>query len=162
MISDMSGAAYDALYARRPLVLVGAPMVESADYHRLSDTDLERGLLSDWPLAGSQASRSTRRFEKHAATERRAALERFTIGSSATPGIAGKACADAILDVLEHGEPSHFGREQVRDRNAELMTRTHELAADNRRLRQANDRLRPRLRRVAARRRTPYFACSGH
>ena len=152
VISDMSGAAYDALYARRPLVLVGTPVVESDDYHRLSATDLERGLLSEL-AAGWQPGESFERGDSRsvARLDDEQRLERFTTQLFSNPGNAGKACADAILDVLEYGEPSNFGREQVRDRNAELMARTYELAADNRRLHQANDRLRSRPRRVAAR-----------
>ena len=120
VISDMSGAAYDALYARRPLVLVGEPNATSEDYHRLSTTDRERALLSELAATwtpGQPFEAAIEDAERRLDDERE--LERFTNELFSNPGTAGKACADALLDLLENGVPAHFEREQVRDRNAE-------------------------------------------
>ena len=151
VISDMSGAAYDALYARRPLVLVSGTDSDSEDFHRLSVADVERRLLE--PLA---AVWSPGRPLDDAVADARDRLQpsnrldRFVSELFVNHGHAGEQCAAAILELVENGRSESFARQQIRSRVAELTVRSHELAASNERLTRANDRLRSRAEQRAA------------
>jgi len=152
VISDMSGAAYDAVYAGRPVVLVGGSDPRGADHHRLSEGDVERHLLG--PLA-AHWSPDRPLDEAVEDAQRRLvsddARDRFVSKLYVNPGKAGEHCAAAIVDLVENGRPENFGYDQVRHRIAELTVRSHDLATRNERLDRANKRLRSRAEQRAAR-----------
>ncbi len=143
VITDFSGAAFDALYARRPLVLVGDADPEAEDYHRLSAADIDRSHLAGlgvvWesgrPLDDAVAEARSRLADDAAY---RGFVDRFFVNH----GTAGRACADAIVDLIDNGEPYDFARWQVRARTRELMGRNRRLETENRHLSRQNSRLR--------------------
>lgn len=151
VITDYSGAAFDAAYARRPLLLVDGVAPTARDLVRLSDADLRRGTLGsvsvrfedDVPLADQVDAARSRAADSDAYLE---FIDRHFVNH----GTAAAACAEAILELVEQGRPDQFGWSQVRNRNQELMLRNRALNADVRRLRTANDRLRGRAGRTLA------------
>lgn len=153
VISDFSGAAFDAAYARRPLVLVDSAPPTAIDRGRLSRDDLDRTALSSLsvpfrpgrPIADLVTEARARTADDH---EYRRFVDRHFVNH----GTAAAACAEAIVDLLEKGPPDDFGWSQVRHRNQDLMTRNRDLHDEIRRLRSANDRLRSAPgRKLAAR-----------
>lgn len=123
VISDMSGAAFDALLAGRPLVLIDSA-ADAADRHRLSETDLERslldGLAATW-RPGDDLSEAV--AEAAVLLEAEERYDEFISTLFVNRGRAGEACANAITDLVECGPPAHFGRDRVRQRLVTLMSR---------------------------------------
>jgi hypothetical protein len=115
VISDFSGAVYDALYAGLPVVLAGSADPRGRDYSRLSPPECDRslldGLAATWHPDGDL-------LEAFAAAERLldgTAYKEFLAARFVNPGSAGAACGSEILRLLAEGEPDHFGAQQVRD-----------------------------------------------
>ena len=157
VITDFSGAAFDAALARRPLVLIDGVEETATDAHRLSDSDRNRSALAS--LSARLDDSISLDDALALATERagddeayRAFVERHYVNL----GAAAHACSTAIIDLVEHGPPMRFDADQVRRRNRELMDRNRKLSNDLRRARRANARLRtaPTRRAVAAVERT--------
>jgi hypothetical protein len=151
VISDYSGAAFDALYARRPLLLAGAADPTGTDFHRLSPDELERAhllpLAVTWDPSRDFADMVDEAAEQLDDQRYEGFVDRFFVNH----GQAGRACADAILEVLEHGERLDFGHRQVRARTRDLIERTRSLQAHNDILTRTNDRLRSRRGRSVVR-----------
>lgn len=129
VISDFSGAAFDALYAGLPVVLAGQADASVRDYQRLSDQErdlsLLRGVAEPWP-----ADRDL--FEAFAAAEHlldSPAYKEFLSATFVNPGSAGPVGAREIRRLIEEGPPAHFGAEQVRETTQRYITRNRELSA---------------------------------
>lgn len=131
VISDFSGAAFDALYARRPLVLVGEAAPDALDIERLSKADITKSEIrtlaamwdADRPLADAVGEALDRIADDDAYQQY---VDRFYVNH----GTAGKACAEAILQLLEEGEPEDFARAQVRTRTRELLRKNQSLRSE--------------------------------
>lgn len=115
MISDFSGAAFDAAYTGLPVVLTGAANNTGEDYARLSTSERNNNLLADI----SQVWRSgTDLFEAFAAAEAKQEgpqYSQFIERTFVNPGSAGKAAAEQIQQLLEQGPIAHFAADQVRE-----------------------------------------------
>lgn len=144
VITDYSGAAFDAVISRRPLVVLDRA-VSTAGTTLVAD-ELERALL-----AGSAATWNPGRPDN----DLRAAVElasmrllddegyrSFTDTYLANPGHAGRACASAVTRLLERGPAPHFARDRVAERQRELLIGEREAAREARRLRRALGRRR--------------------
>ncbi|MDX2379662.1 MAG: hypothetical protein QNM02_07880 [Acidimicrobiia bacterium] len=152
VISDYSGAAYDAVLVGLPVLLVGRTTAADSDHGRLSSAEIDGTSLghvsarweSDEPI-GSALEVAAARLHEHRAEFVRTRL--------ANPGAAGPAAAAAIRDLVERGPDLHPAP-QVRADTASMMRSVRDLSADNRRLGRQNDRLRRpsarRLHRVVA------------
>lgn len=122
VISDVSGAAYDALYAGLPVILASTSYDREGDYHRLSSADRDFSLLSRvasvWDISGDffEALAAAERLKN--TPDRRDFLERTFVNA----GSAGAACAEEVRRLLEEGEPEHFGAQQVRGSTRRYIT----------------------------------------
>lgn len=131
MVTDFSGAAFDALAARVPVLLVGTPNPSSSDYHRLSEADKLRT-----PLAEAAVKWELDEPLEHALEGARERLmddglyERFLETYFVNLGSAGKACAAAIIDVIENGTQTDFAREQVRDGLRRYIVQNRQLRSE--------------------------------
>ena len=152
VITDFSGAAFDAAWARRPLVVIDGVDETGADAHRLSDSDRNRSALAS--LSARLDDSISLDDALALATERAGDDEAYRVFAErhyVNLGAAAPACSAAIMDLVEHGPPMRFDADQVRLRNRELMDRNRQLSNDLRRARRANARLRTApTRRVAA------------
>ena len=147
VISDYSGAAYDAVLVGLPVLLVGRTTSADSDHGRLSSAEIDGtslGHLSarwerDEPIGDALMLAATR-LQEHRAEFLRTRL--------ANPGTAGMTAAAVIRDLVERG-PGPHPAPQVRADMASMMTSVRDLSADNRRLRRQNDLLRrPSARRL--------------
>lgn len=135
VVSDYSGAIFDALAMRTPVALVESVNSHSKDFSRLSVQDLSRakitGLASIWrpgePLSSAHG-RSWRQLSDDGTY--RAFIENFYVNV----GHAGVACAEAIESVAEATPQLDFAATLVRDtmrtyieRNRTLRTRVAQL-----------------------------------
>ena len=152
VITDFSGAAFDAAWSRRPLVLIDGIDESGADAHRLSRADRDRSALCE--LSARLTATGDFADTLALATERAGddeAYQAFIQRHYVNIGSAASACAHEIVELLEHGPPDRFDADQVRRRNRELMERNRVLNDDLRRVRRANARLQSApTRRVAA------------
>jgi hypothetical protein len=114
VISDYSGAAFDALYAGLPVVITGSPDRTAKDYRRLSSDELRRSLLNrataPWQ-PGDDLSQALQIARKKLGGSDYGQLisELFT-----NPGTSAAACAREIERLLESGPQVHFAAQQVR------------------------------------------------
>lgn len=116
VISDFSGAVFDALAARKPVVLVDDLNIRSEDTRRLSADERNRAgvdqLAQCWQPGEGLITAATASAQKLADDgSYNAFLDRYFVNR----GAAGKACADAIRELVEHGEPDNFSVRQVRE-----------------------------------------------
>ena len=147
VVSDYSGAAYDAVLVGLPVLLVGQTTPADSDHDRLSSAELDGASLGHvsarWECGepiGDALAVAQARLREHRAEFLRTRL--------ANPGAAGAAAAAAIRELVETGADLHPAP-QVRADTASMMRSVHDLSADNRRLRRQNDRLRrPSARRL--------------
>ena len=151
IISDFSGAAFDAAYARRPLILVGDPTPSGRDFSRLSAADLDRSLLADVSVQyrhdtpfGDLVDQASAMIDDDHAYE--AFVEQFYTNH----GTAAPACAAAIHELLESGPRRDLAASVVRASTRDLILRNRALSEEIRHLRRANDRLRSRSGRTVA------------
>ncbi|HZE38223.1 MAG TPA: stealth conserved region 3 domain-containing protein [Stackebrandtia sp.] len=128
VISDLSGAAFDALYAGLPVVLTGSADLLTEDYDRLSAREQDGSRLAE--LAGTWGDgddlmESFARAEKALETD---AYQRFLDATFANPGTAGAACAREIQRLAADGPPALFHVEQVRETTRRYIDRNRKLA----------------------------------
>jgi hypothetical protein len=128
VISDFSGAAFDAAYAGLPLVLTGSADPLSADFVRLSTEELDDELLREVAVRWSPGENLVAAFAAAEHMVGPEARQRFRDRLFVNPGRAGAACAREIERLLDEGLPPHFPAEQVR-------TATRRYITDGRRLR---------------------------
>lgn len=115
VVSDYSGAIYDGLAARKPVVVTGALNEESKDLSRLSEEDRSRSeveaMTGLWQLGDPiEAAYSVSMSALQSDSDYAAYLDRFY----ASRGHAGARCAEEIQRLAEFGEPENFGVNQVR------------------------------------------------
>jgi hypothetical protein len=129
VISDISGAAYDALYAGVPLILTGSVDPSSEDYRRLSDDERESHALQTvaawWNPEDELTAALARAAELADSPEREELVREYFVN----PGAAGEACAREIVGLIEHGEKPHFAARQVREATKRYILANRELRA---------------------------------
>ncbi|CAM3448738.1 stealth conserved region 3 domain-containing protein [Stackebrandtia soli] len=127
VLSDVSGAAFDALYAGLPVVVTGAVDPKSTDLARLSASERGASPLSDltepWQREGELISAFIRAAAKLRTTE----YATFLAETYANPGNAGKAAATAIGRLIEEGPGAHFASDQVRENMRRYIVRNRAL-----------------------------------
>ena len=130
IVSDYSGAIFDALAVRRPVVLMSHLNEQSKNVHRLSKADRSRtqmkALVAEWD-GGSDFVEVYERAREKLADE--VVFSKFLDGYFVNLGSAGKACADEISNLVEHGEPENFAVRQVRETNRRYILENRELRA---------------------------------
>jgi hypothetical protein len=131
VISDLSGAAYDALYAGLPVVLAATPdpLAVGRDYDRLSPAERDHSLLAGiaavWQVGDPDGP-----WPAFATAEQQLgspSYKDFLDTTFVNAGTAGAACAREIRRLLDEGEPPHFGAQQVRDTTKRYITTNREL-----------------------------------
>src|SRR5690606_17554472 len=135
VISDHSGAAFDAALARVPLLLADLPDRDRDAQSRLGAGEPDRPLLRD-PAVMWRPGIDPRAVVAQAATlvQDDEAYAAFLHRYLSNPGSAGAACADAIRRLLSEGPPAHSPRERVASRERQLIARERGLASEVRRL----------------------------
>jgi hypothetical protein len=138
VISDFSGGAYDALYARKPVVFVGDADPTAADFTRLSTAELSNipgaHLAVHWDLDEPFLGVLSEAYERIGDDS---SYRSFIEHRFANPGRAGVAAADAIRRLAEGGEPEDAVREWLRAasrahilKSRQLQSRVRELEAE--------------------------------
>jgi len=129
VVSDYSGAIYDALAVRRPVLLVDDLNEQSEDVRRLSEEDLSHadiarlvGKLNHHPSVHEAYEAAVEKLSDDARFEE--FLERYFVNL----GGAGQACAAEIMRLAERGEPKAFHVLQVATRTASTSSRTESCA----------------------------------
>jgi hypothetical protein len=134
VVSDYSGAIYDALALRKPVVLVEEINESSDSLFRLSEGDRSREAVAElaafWrpgdPVRGAyESSRSALADDDSYAA--------FVGRHFSYVGASGAECARAITELAREGESLDFGVQQVRETLRRYIT-------DNRRLRASQKR----------------------
>ncbi|GAB3993049.1 hypothetical protein GCM10029992_03690 [Glycomyces albus] len=128
VISDFSGAAFDALATGLPTVLAGSADPSAGDFARLSDEEQEQVLLADvtarWtPGEDDLFGAFTSAEGLLGSTAYKELRERLWTNR----GTAGRACAEAIEELIEHGPEPHFGAEQIRTTVRRYITSNRQL-----------------------------------
>ncbi|MBP8918152.1 MAG: stealth conserved region 3 domain-containing protein [Micropruina sp.] len=130
VVSDYSGAIFDALAMRTPVALVESVNNHSKDLGRLSGEDLSRthvtALASIWNLGtplGRAHDRSRERLSDDSVY--RAFLDHLYVNL----GHAGSACATAIETVADTGPKLGFAATLVRDTTRDYIERNRALRA---------------------------------
>ena len=130
VVSDFSGAAFDALAAGLPTVLAGSADPRAGDFARLSDEEQEQVLLADvtarWEPGGGDLLEA---FASAEALLDRPAYSELRERLWTNFGAAGKACAEAITDLIEHGPEPHFSAEQIRTTVQRYITSNRQLSS---------------------------------
>lgn len=149
VVSDYSGAIYDALAVRHPVLLVDDLNEQSEDVRRLSEEDLSHadiarlvGKLNDHPSVHEAYEAAVEKLSDDARFEE--FLERYFVNL----GGAGKACAAEIMRLAERGEPKAFHVFQVRDANRQYILENRKLRAEL--TKRDEDTLHGKLRRLRA------------
>jgi hypothetical protein len=142
VISDLSGAAYDAVAAGIPTILVGDPNPLSREYWRLSEDDKLRTHVSDLTVKWEAREPFENVLDRARELTDPSATERFVERFYSNPGRSGKACADAMLDLLDHGELHHPVRMQIRGDTRRYLARNRRLASKVEPLREQSKELR--------------------
>ena len=129
VISDISGAAYDALYAGVPLILTGSVDPSSEDYSRLSEDERESHALqavAAWWNRDDELSAvlTSAKTLAHSPEREKLVREYFV-----NPGTAAEACAREIIDLIAHGEKPHFAARQVKEATKRYILANRELRA---------------------------------
>ncbi len=149
VVSDYSGAIYDALAVRRPVIVVEGLNEKSADLRRLSDEDRSHADIAD--LIGKLNDYRSVHDAYEAALEKLiddARFGRFLDRYFVNLGGAGSACAEEITRLAERGEPNAFHVMQVREANRRYILENRKLRAQLTAL--DEDTLRGKLRRIRA------------
>ncbi|HEY8473027.1 MAG TPA: stealth conserved region 3 domain-containing protein [Natronosporangium sp.] len=115
VISDVSGAVHDALYAGLPVVIASTVRKRHDERGRLSSSDLDHAMVADvaaiW-RPGEDIFEAFRVAEQRLASP---AYREFVDTMFVNPGGAGAECARQIKQLLAEGEQLPFGAAQVRD-----------------------------------------------
>jgi Stealth protein CR2, conserved region 2/Stealth protein CR3, conserved region 3/Stealth protein CR1, conserved region 1/Stealth protein CR4, conserved region 4/CDP-Glycerol:Poly(glycerophosphate) glycerophosphotransferase len=146
VISDVSGAVFDALAVRKPVVVVYEISAESQDLSRLSEADENRKnieqLISYWnqdkPLKASIEAACDALQDD---TEYRQYLDTFYIN----PGEAGKSCAHEIEELYKHGENYRFEIQQLRNTTKNYISENRQFKAARNKLTSGMKPLHKRL-----------------
>ncbi len=137
VLSDFSGAAYDALCAGLPVILVGALNPLSKDFKRLSGTEINfsnmQDLVAVWDLKKPFDYVLQESLDK---LNNREQHGRFMEKYFANCGVAGQRCASAIIELIEEGEPYNYGKIAVRSKTKELIITNRKLTSRNKNLKQ--------------------------
>jgi|GEM_PF-430380 len=156
VVSDYSGAIYDALAVRRPVLVVEGVNEASGDLHRLSTEDRTRSEISGF-VGRLNANRSIVESYEEAVDKLQDDMEfnRYLERYFVNLGRAGASCAAQIVHLAENGEPNAFNVTQVRDTNRRYILENRQLRArlaalDGSSLRGRFRRLRAMPPRVAA------------
>ncbi|TDT17311.1 stealth protein CR2 [Ilumatobacter fluminis] len=136
VLSDVSGAAFDAACAGLPLVVVDRPSVARDRHRQLSPAEWSQSSVSTRSVGwqpGGDLERAA--IDAAAIAADRSAYETWVGTQLVERGTAGEACARAIIELLERGPDRHFGRERVAESQRALLRQTTELSGDLRRTR---------------------------
>ncbi|GAA4908233.1 Stealth-like protein [Stackebrandtia albiflava] len=130
VISDFSGAAFDALYAGLPVVLAGNPDPRGKDFDRLSDDERQYTVLAGVAAHWQEIGGAEGLYSAFADAEKRresedyqAFVEEFFVN----PGTAGAECGRRIVSLLETGPAPHFAADQVRATTRRYITTNRSL-----------------------------------
>jgi len=133
VVSDYSGAIFDSLAVRKPVVLVPELNIHSQEIKRLSEQDIARtdiqGLTDTWPAREPIMDAYERARSK---LSNSSTYHEFLNRYYTCLGYAGQACAEAIKDLVARGESDSFAIRQIR-------TATKHYILENRKLRSAKD-----------------------
>ena len=145
VISDYSGAAYDAALCRVPVLLTGHASPVDKDYVRLSSQDMERTHLKDLAEVWSadrdfESAYEAARQKMQNSDNYQLFVEKFV----ANPGAAGEACAQAVQDLVTLGASSHLVGEPVKTAIRKYVMANRELRDENAKLSQMNAQLTAR------------------
>lgn len=149
VVSDYSGAIYDALAVRRPVLVVDELNEQSADLHRLSEEDRSHSDVAE--LIDRLTPDRSIRDAYEAVLEKLsddARFDRFLERYFVNLGSAGRACAEEIKRLVQYGEPKVFHVLQVREANRRYILENRELRARLKALDEAS--LRSKFRRIRA------------
>ena len=145
VISDSSGAAYDAFAARRPLILASKPDPNAEDFHRLGPDERTHspldGCAADWVPGRPLADALSEAIEL--ATQP-GAHEQFVDRYYSNFGHAGSSAAEAIVGAASSARSTSFSHSIVYEHVASSLIDFRALDANNQRLREANKKLRSR------------------
>lgn len=130
VVSDYSGAIYDALAVRRPVLVVDELNEQSEHLRRLSDEDRSHADIVDL-VCNLRRYRFVREAYEAAAEKlaNDARFDRFLERYFVNLGSAGRACAEEIMRLAENGEPKTFHVLQVRDSNRRYILENRKLRA---------------------------------
>ncbi|MCL7714939.1 stealth conserved region 3 domain-containing protein [Stenotrophomonas mori] len=116
VVSDYSGAIYDALAMRKPVALVDSLNLQSADAARLSSDDVSHAsvsrLAATWPLEGALQDAYDESYRK---LSDESAYKEFIGHFYVNFGCASAACANEIMRLHEAGEVQSFAVQQIRE-----------------------------------------------
>ena len=130
VVSDFSGAAFDALYAGVPTVVTGAVDSRSEDFDRLSREECDRSVLSPvsarWDVEGGLTALAAA-FDAAQERIQSSEYDMFVKHHFAHPGSAGKACAEQIMRLLDDGPAPHFAADQVKSTMRRYVTSNRRL-----------------------------------
>lgn len=159
VVSDYSGAIYDALSLRTPVALVSALNPESTAIGRLSSDDLSHAnvteLASTWTPGEPIRRAYVESAEKLSSdTAYRAFLDHFYVNV----GEAGGACADAIEELVATGPTLSFAARLVRETTRTYIEQNRTLRAKLKKSERGSVR---RLARAALKRRSPWAIAKG-
>lgn len=130
VVSDYSGAIYDALAARRPVLLVDMLNERSSDLTRLSEEDRSHSEILDvagsWKPGNSLIAAYEQAFARICDDR---TFGRFLEKYFVNLGCAGKCCADEILALEHGGEPQRFDVSQVREAHRRFILENRKLRA---------------------------------
>lgn len=130
VISDFSGAAFDALYTGMPTVITGAVAPQSKDLDRLSGAEREQSALARvtarWQAGDGVGALS----ESFAAAQERLESSEYDVFVKqyfTKPGTAGAACAEQITRLVNYGPMQHFAADQVKSTVRRYITSNRQL-----------------------------------
>lgn len=115
VLSDYSGAAFDAAYAGLPVVLTEGGDVDSDDYDRLSDEERDYSLVAPFGELWRPGTDLLDAFRAAEAKKETPEYSAFIEDTFCNAGKAGESAAREIQDLLENGPRPHFAADQVRE-----------------------------------------------
>ena len=156
VVSDYSGAIYDAIAMRTPVVLVDDLNSTSKNHARLSDVDISRTSLGGFavPWANDVPIRDVYEMSRIALSDDvafRGFIEKFY----ANFGNAGLACANHITELATIGIPPSFATTQVREATRRYIQDNRKLRAQVKKLKGSNTKAQKTGRPSSSAKSTP-------
>jgi len=128
VVSDYSGAIFDSLAVRKPVVLVPELNINSQDIKRLSEQDMARTdiqeLTETWPAREPIIDAYERARSK---LSNSSAYHKFLNRYYTSLGCAGQACAEAIKELVARGESDDFAIRLIRTETKHYILENREL-----------------------------------
>ena len=127
VLSDVSGAVYDALYAGLPVVLVDPGVASDTDYARLAPEEHGAAHLAGVTETWQPGTDLIDAFRSAQAKQETTGYNAFIADNFVNPGTAGQAAAEEIRRLLTDGSMPHFGADQVAETARRYITINREL-----------------------------------